>query len=73
MPWLLSLSDMACMLRITCVKKPRQSICPYLVQRLNKLTCVWYALNSGDAACFNATAKPAIVWLWGPPCSPGRR
>mmetsp|Transcript_4310 Transcript_4310/g.19238 ORF Transcript_4310/g.19238 Transcript_4310/m.19238 type:complete len:209 (-) Transcript_4310:114-740(-) len=51
MPWLLSLSDMACMLRIT---------------------CVWYALNSGDAACFNATAKPAIVWLWGPPWRPGK-
>mmetsp|Transcript_17496 Transcript_17496/g.43177 ORF Transcript_17496/g.43177 Transcript_17496/m.43177 type:complete len:254 (-) Transcript_17496:828-1589(-) len=35
------------------------------------ITCVWYALNSGDAACLSATASPAMVWLWGPPCSPG--
>jgi hypothetical protein len=31
-------------------------------------TCFWYALNSGLAACFSATARPAMVWLCGPPC-----
>mmetsp|Transcript_3532 Transcript_3532/g.8242 ORF Transcript_3532/g.8242 Transcript_3532/m.8242 type:complete len:264 (-) Transcript_3532:250-1041(-) len=35
-------------------------------------TCSWYALNSGVAACFSAHARPEIVWLWGPPCSPGK-
>ena len=51
MPCDLRRSDMACMLRIT---------------------CVWYAAKSGDAACFSATARPAMVWLWGPPWSPGK-
>ena len=32
-------------------------------------TCCWYALNSGLAACFSATARPAMVWLCGPPCA----
>ncbi len=32
-------------------------------------TCSWYALNSGPAACFSATARPVIVWLCGPPCA----
>lgn len=35
-------------------------------------TCFWYAMYSGAFACFNAVASAAMVWLCGPPCSPGR-
>ena len=34
-------------------------------------TWIWYALNSGVAACLSATARAPMVWLWGPPCRPG--
>ena len=31
-----------------------------------------YSLNSGCMASFAATAMPAVVWLCGPPCRPGK-
>lgn len=34
--------------------------------------CSAYFLNSGVAASRSATAIPAVVWLWGPPCNPGK-
>src|SRR6516162_1120262 len=35
-------------------------------------TCCAYVRNSGCAASCRATAIAAVVWLCGPPCSPGK-
>lgn len=35
------------------------------------LTCI-YTIFLSMNTCFNATAKPAMVWLCGPPWSPGK-
>mmetsp|Transcript_4710 Transcript_4710/g.11943 ORF Transcript_4710/g.11943 Transcript_4710/m.11943 type:complete len:206 (+) Transcript_4710:461-1078(+) len=36
------------------------------------MTCSWYFLNSGCAACFSAKARAPMAWLWGPPWRPGK-
>mmetsp|Transcript_13903 Transcript_13903/g.29703 ORF Transcript_13903/g.29703 Transcript_13903/m.29703 type:complete len:213 (+) Transcript_13903:446-1084(+) len=56
---------------------PETSLKPFLsrasaIALLFFSTCTWYSLNSGVAACFSATARPAMVWLWGPPWRPGK-
>mmetsp|Transcript_31436 Transcript_31436/g.68743 ORF Transcript_31436/g.68743 Transcript_31436/m.68743 type:complete len:269 (+) Transcript_31436:84-890(+) len=35
------------------------------------LTCLAYTLKEGSAACFSATVRAAIWWLWGPPWRAG--
>mmetsp|Transcript_5467 Transcript_5467/g.19949 ORF Transcript_5467/g.19949 Transcript_5467/m.19949 type:complete len:216 (-) Transcript_5467:845-1492(-) len=34
-------------------------------------TCCWYTAKAGSEACLSATASAPMVWLCGPPCSPG--
>ena len=56
---------------------PETSLTPCSTSRLAMacmffMTCCWYALNSGLAACFSATARPEMVWLCGPPWRPGK-
>ena len=33
---------------------------------------IYKGINNFPLTCFNPTPTPAIEWLWGPPCNPGK-